>query len=152
VQTCIWPSWCHCHPLSLAPVKSRLVLPFWYRLTWVVLDKGPLSGCIQKNLSEPPVKNRSILLEQSFTAYMPLLMATSTFGWGKRSQSSPLHCYLQCLHTLNKLLYLLTAILKNVVGGQHYGLGKYIPSFMYQTCVVIQTTTTTTATTTTTLI
>jgi len=46
VQTCIWPSSCHCHPLSLAPVKSRLVLPFWYRLTWVVLDKGPLNGCV----------------------------------------------------------------------------------------------------------
>jgi len=27
VQTCIWPSWCHCHSLSLAAVKSRLVLP-----------------------------------------------------------------------------------------------------------------------------
>ena len=40
VQTCIWPSWCHCHSLSLASVKSRLVLPFWYRLTWVVPDKG----------------------------------------------------------------------------------------------------------------
>jgi len=25
---------------SLASVKSRLVLPFWYRLTWVVLEKG----------------------------------------------------------------------------------------------------------------
>ena len=33
-------------PLSLAPVKSRLVLPFWYRLTRVVLDKGPLNGCV----------------------------------------------------------------------------------------------------------
>ena len=33
-------------PLSLAPVKSRLDLPFWYRLTWVVPDKGPLSGCM----------------------------------------------------------------------------------------------------------
>ena len=46
VQTCIWPSWCHCHSLSLASVKSRLVLPFWYRLTRVVLDKGPLNGCV----------------------------------------------------------------------------------------------------------
>ena len=27
-------------------VKSRLVLPFWYRLTRVVLDKGPLNGCV----------------------------------------------------------------------------------------------------------
>ena len=32
--------------LSLASVKSRLVLPFWYRLTWVVPDKGPLKGCV----------------------------------------------------------------------------------------------------------
>ena len=45
VQTCIWPSWCHCHSLSIAPVKSRLVLPFWYRLTQVVLEKRPLNGC-----------------------------------------------------------------------------------------------------------
>jgi len=39
VQTCIWPNWCHCHSLSLASVKSRLVLPFcwcyWY--VWIVL-------------------------------------------------------------------------------------------------------------------
>ena len=46
VQTCIWPIWCHCHSLSLASVKSRLVLPFWYQLTWVVPEKGPLNGCV----------------------------------------------------------------------------------------------------------
>ena len=46
MQTCIWPSWCHCHSLSLASVKSRLVLPFWYRLTQAVLDKGPLNRCV----------------------------------------------------------------------------------------------------------
>jgi len=32
-------SWCHCHSLSLASVKSRLVLLFWYRLTRVVPEK-----------------------------------------------------------------------------------------------------------------
>jgi len=32
---CIWPSWCHCHSLSLALVKSR----------FVVQDKEPLDGC-----------------------------------------------------------------------------------------------------------
>ena len=46
VQTCIWPSWCHCHSLSLASVKSRFVLPFWYRLTRVVPEKGPLNRCM----------------------------------------------------------------------------------------------------------
>jgi len=40
------PSWCHCHSLSLASVKSRLVLPFWCRPTLVVLEKGPLNGCV----------------------------------------------------------------------------------------------------------
>ena len=26
--------------------KIQMVLPFWYRLTRVVLDKGPLNGCM----------------------------------------------------------------------------------------------------------
>jgi len=48
VQTvCIWSSWCHClqpkTSSSLASFQSRLVLPFWYRLTQVVLEKRPLS-------------------------------------------------------------------------------------------------------------
>jgi len=38
-------SWCHCHSLSLASVKSRLFVPFWYQLTQVFPDKGPLNGC-----------------------------------------------------------------------------------------------------------
>ena len=46
MQTCIRPSRCHCHSLSLASVKSRLVLPFWYWFTWVVPEKGPLNGCV----------------------------------------------------------------------------------------------------------
>ena len=33
---------------SLASVKSRLILPFWYRFTWVLVvpEKGPLNGCV----------------------------------------------------------------------------------------------------------
>jgi len=31
---------------SLASVKSRLVLPFWYRCTRVVPHKGPLNRCV----------------------------------------------------------------------------------------------------------
>jgi len=26
--------------------KIQIGLPFWYQLTWVVLDKGPLNGCV----------------------------------------------------------------------------------------------------------
>jgi len=46
VQTCIWSSRHYCHSLSLASVKSRLVLPFWYRLNQVIPDKGPLNRCV----------------------------------------------------------------------------------------------------------
>ena len=46
MQTCIRSSWCHCHPSSLAPAKSTMFYHFWYRLTWVVPDKGPLNGCV----------------------------------------------------------------------------------------------------------
>ena len=45
VQTC-WSSWCHCHSLSLASVKSRLVLPSWHQFTRVVPEKGPLNVCV----------------------------------------------------------------------------------------------------------
>jgi len=45
-QTCMWPSWCRCHTLSLDSVKSRLFLPFWYQLAWVVPEKRPLNGCV----------------------------------------------------------------------------------------------------------
>ena len=46
MQTCTCLSWCHCHSLSVASVKFRLVLPFWYRLTRVVPEKGPLNRCV----------------------------------------------------------------------------------------------------------
>ena len=54
VQTCIWPSWRHCHSLSLASVKSRLVLTFRYRPTWVVPEKGPLNGCVCDDTARMP--------------------------------------------------------------------------------------------------
>ena len=36
----------YCHSLSVASVKSKLVLLFWYRLTWVVPEKGSLNRCV----------------------------------------------------------------------------------------------------------
>ena len=67
VQTCIRPSWCHCYchclDICICYVMYTCVctclycctththttfkgLPFWYRLTRVVPDKGPLNGCV----------------------------------------------------------------------------------------------------------
>ena len=83
VQTCIWSSWCHCHSLSLASVKSRLVLFFWYRLTRVVPDKGPLNGCV-------------CVLEgyarQSLRQWMGWLVF-QPFGWTPSLQSSTDPCF-----------------------------------------------------------
>jgi len=45
---CIWSSRCHCRrttPSSLDSFKSRLVLPFWYRFTQIVLENRSLNGC-----------------------------------------------------------------------------------------------------------
>ena len=38
--------WSEVQVLSLNSVKSRLVLPFWYRFTRVVLEKRPLNVCV----------------------------------------------------------------------------------------------------------
>ena len=41
------PAECTASPNSIISclIKSRLVLPFWYRLTRVILEKRPLNGC-----------------------------------------------------------------------------------------------------------
>ena len=81
-------SWCHCHSLSLASVKSRLVLPFWYWLTRVVPEKGPLNVCVHKLIGTrkgsfssnvhyvlSPLKHWILL------ALMTLLNGTLPFQW-----------------------------------------------------------------------
>jgi len=42
---CIWSSWCHCHPIISCSSIIQNSLPFWCRLTQVVLEKRPLNGC-----------------------------------------------------------------------------------------------------------
>ena len=85
VQTCIWPSGCQCYSLSLASVKSSLVLPFWYRPTRVVPDKGPLNECVcvcvcdcYSNGSDSP----------HCCGVMRLLHATDCVWWKRRLDAS----------------------------------------------------------------
>ena len=47
---------------------------------------------------------------QSFTARMPLLMATSTFVLGQRRWSSPQQCHLHCLHTVHLITDKISAL------------------------------------------
>ena len=84
VQTCIWPSCCHCHSLSLASVKSRLVLPLWYRLTRVVLEKGPIYGCtcctvIGKILTD--TSRRAVCLRSSRASCVETCAARCRSSW-----------------------------------------------------------------------
>ena len=76
VQTCIWPSWCHGHSLSLASVESWAVLPFWYWLTQVVPEKGPLNGCVCVHMwsscSTDSINIRQQMLEFSSTVIFTL--------------------------------------------------------------------------------
>ena len=61
---CIWSSWRHCHPKTPSPLalfKSRLVLPFWYRLTQVVLENRPLNGCSVDELIQMSSEGMPIL-------------------------------------------------------------------------------------------
>jgi len=37
---CIWSSWCHCHYIISCSSKIQNGLPFWCRLTQVVLEKS----------------------------------------------------------------------------------------------------------------
>ena len=48
------------YSLSLASVKARLVLPFWYWLTWVVQDKGLLNGCVLLHFFCPAISKSLI--------------------------------------------------------------------------------------------
>jgi len=76
MQTCIWPSWCHCHSLSLASVKSRLVLPFWYRLTWVIPEKGPLNVCVCVCVWYRPYTNTQTSSQWSVIVYSAFVLKT----------------------------------------------------------------------------
>jgi len=80
VQTCIWPSWCHCHSVSLASVKSRSFLPFWYRLTWVVPEKVPLNGCVYFNCKH---LHHCTRLRGYYRHLGLVLRGFFTTGWGK---------------------------------------------------------------------
>jgi len=48
-MVCIWSSWCHCHCIISCSSKIQNDLPFWCRLTQVVLEKRLLNGRISSS-------------------------------------------------------------------------------------------------------
>ena len=107
----MWPSWCHCHSLSLASVKSRLVFPFWYRLTWVVPEKGPLNGCVFSSVNIFLNKYVSWIMQAtnyvcSFSKTDLKLFVTFSSSWGSQLSGNQLpsvlwRCWLGGLLKLN---------------------------------------------------
>ena len=53
-------------PSSLASFKSRLVLPFWYQLIQVVLEKRPLNGCSSTSSSSSSSSSSIVLRVTNF--------------------------------------------------------------------------------------
>ena len=91
LATCIWPSWCHCHSLSLASVKSRLVLPFWYRPTRVVPEKGPLNGCMYVIVSR--ITHWGLLPRRSgVVCVLVTTVIPATSGWTDRGNGQTSVC------------------------------------------------------------
>jgi len=68
--------------------KIQIGVPFWYRLTRVVLDKGPLNGCVIFNncvflwlLPVEIVPCVDLLLQPKFIPEFIRCVNTSLFNW-----------------------------------------------------------------------
>jgi len=78
-------------PSSPASFKPRLLLPFWYRLTQVVLEKRPLNGCssISRRLCNSQVSFRpSVCLSRRSIACKQRRRAVDLLQPGRRQQIS----------------------------------------------------------------
>jgi len=73
-----------------ASVKSRLVLPLWYRLTWVVPDKGLLNVCVCARIGRVA---RSLQLSGVLSSVCPIAAALMQSG----------HSQLGCGNTVPQL-------------------------------------------------
>jgi len=71
-------------PSSLASFKSRLVLPFWYRLK-VVLEKRPLNRCTSSYVCNASVQNTIRFTTMHFV--LSEIVRTSTIAWKVQSDS-----------------------------------------------------------------
>ena len=87
------------HRMVIVVLKVTLKCQVSYCTIWNNNSNHHFMAIIQINLhyTSPPVKNWMILLVQSFTARMPLLMATAKFGLVRKCWSSVEQCYLHCL-------------------------------------------------------
>ena len=81
VQTCIWPGWCHCHSLSLASVKSRLV---FYRAMLCIrgTSRRPVSVCLCLSVTS---RSSTIMAKRRITQTTPHDSPGTLVFWCQRS-------------------------------------------------------------------
>jgi len=79
------------HSLSVASVKSRLVLPFWYRLTRVVPVKGPLNArvCVSRTTWVSRYQKGKVSLLDLNEARDDVVLGCSVISWTICKQSAP---------------------------------------------------------------
>jgi len=90
---CIWSSWCHCHPIISCSSKIQNGLPFWCRLTHVVLEKRPLNGRSSSSVSLT-AKTSSIHTEVSLHGGWGRPVPLTLYSWssGNAPQQSNFLC------------------------------------------------------------
>jgi len=67
-------------PPSLASFKSRLVLPFWCRLTQVVLEKKPLNVCGSSVVTNSPYLGKGASCQLYLTGQFSKFVHHQTHG------------------------------------------------------------------------
>ena len=84
--------WCYCHPKtpsSLASFKSRLILPFWYRHTQVVLEKRLSNRCSSSSSSSSTITS-TMMKSSTVTAEKEL--GTTVKSWQTWSRRALTYC------------------------------------------------------------
>jgi len=104
---CVWSSWCHCHPIISRFSKIQNGLPFWCRLTQVLLEKRPLNGCSSSSLSNYnsmtayicrrfiPTAAFVVFVIYSYHELMMMMLFLSEFDgtfWTTSSTGTRTHC------------------------------------------------------------
>jgi len=81
---CIWPSWCHCHHIISCFSKIQNGLPFWCRLTQVVLEKKPLNVYDDDDDDDDKLLNYTIINTKKFDSSLSCIFVQSaviTMQW-----------------------------------------------------------------------
>ena len=116
-----------CHSLSLASVKSRLVLPLWYRFTRVVPEKGPLNVCVCVCTSSlTPQDEQSFYLSVWFSLTVYLNLATNA-----DCIQHDLSTFLRVYQTMCILSNILTYPIRTA-SPAHHGTNFKFHSIVYQ--------------------